>query len=688
MRCIIHIGMHKTGSTSIQNSLRGFSDDRFLYARLGADPNHSLAMYSFFAESPERHHQHKAGGRDRSAVQDYGAKVRIDLERSISAAHGRTLLVSGEDISVLPQNDLDKLRRYFREHFDELLICGYVRPPAGYISSEFQQRIKGGLSVRVSPDQEYRSYEKTFRKFDEIFGRENVQLWKFEPKSFPGGCVVQDFCARLDISFPVERVISENKSLSRQAASLLYAYCKFSKRLGFRSMLGAESQRLVAMLGDIQHDKFRFSPAIVRPVLEANRADIQWMEERLGQSLHEELGEYRPGDVRDEADLLKPDPEVVRKLLALLGDAAPAGITGETPEDVALLVHAIRQNNRQEMGPKPRAGTAKQSLLNGLVVNRIHFFVHIPKTAGTSFREALERNELAHVLHDYGKGDPNSDADLMAIDYKELTPEHGIFRPEKYNFICGHVSYRKYAHCVTPDSVVSIVRNPIERLVSEFQHSKRHDGFTGGFTDFYTNPAYDSFVQDKQSKMLKGLELSPGPMIGLTSHYKYFVELYSSKLGLPMELVAVNTAPVSDKEERLHISPAEIKSAYRWNKIDIDFFFEKGRIFAGLIQVFGYNTVPPVEAEWNCRIDESRRVVGWLSCGYKDCYFIVISVNGDRRVVIALDQNRSDIYEKGLSENPTCGFAYPLSLLGVEKGDKLSVEVLNAPGFKKTLTAP
>ena len=115
-------------------------------------------------------------------------------------------------------------------------------------------------------------------------------------------------------------------------------------------MKSAERRRVVARLGDIQHDKFRFSPDIVRPVLETNRADIQWMEERLGQSLHEELGAYRPGDVRDEADLLQPDPEVVKKLLALLGDAALAGIKGETPEEVAVLVHALREVRISQVG--------------------------------------------------------------------------------------------------------------------------------------------------------------------------------------------------------------------------------------------------------------------------------------------------------------------------------------------------
>jgi len=141
-------------------------------------------------------------------------------------------------------------------------------------------------------------------------------------------------------------------------------------------MKGGESQKVVAMLANVQHDKYRLSPAIVRPVLEANRADIQWMEARLGQSLYEELGEYRRGDVRDEADLLQPDPEVVRKLLALLGDAAPAGIKGETPEEVAVLVHALRESRDNQVGILiEQIRKTNPRLLDGIPTNRAEALV-------------------------------------------------------------------------------------------------------------------------------------------------------------------------------------------------------------------------------------------------------------------------------------------------------------------------
>jgi hypothetical protein len=76
-------------------------------------------------------------------------------------------------------------------------------------------------------------------------------------------------------------------------------------------------------------------------VLDNNRADIAWMGERLGQPLADRLGEPQADDIRSEQDLLRTDPATVEELRTLLGAAAPQGIRGETPEEIATLVAAL-----------------------------------------------------------------------------------------------------------------------------------------------------------------------------------------------------------------------------------------------------------------------------------------------------------------------------------------------------------
>jgi hypothetical protein len=362
-RCIIHIGMHKTGSTSIQGSLDGFSDRRFYYARLGNTSNHTFAICGMFTEDPAAHLRRITQGRFEPFA--YKANMPGDLERSIRAARGRTLIVSGEGIGHLPQQlDLVRMRDYFRERVDEVTIVSYVRAPAGFITSALQQRLRSGRPTRVEPARFYRSYRESFSRFDDVFGRENVRLWKFDPPNFPGGCVVRDFCGRLGIDLPPKRIVRRNDSLSREALGLLYNYFKLGQEYGSGDMKSREVYKLSAQLAPIGNGKLCVSPDLLRPILEQNRADIEWIEARLGQSLHEELGEHQPGDVRGEVDLLELRPEAVNALRALVGERAPAGVTGKTPQEAALLVHALRGKDVPQ--PKTEPVAARPALkVNG-----------------------------------------------------------------------------------------------------------------------------------------------------------------------------------------------------------------------------------------------------------------------------------------------------------------------------------
>ena len=48
-KLFLHIGMHKTGSSSIQFSLNGFENESIRYAKLGFE-NHSVPIYTAFSE--------------------------------------------------------------------------------------------------------------------------------------------------------------------------------------------------------------------------------------------------------------------------------------------------------------------------------------------------------------------------------------------------------------------------------------------------------------------------------------------------------------------------------------------------------------------------------------------------------------------------------------------------------------
>jgi hypothetical protein len=340
--------MRKTGTSSIQRSLAGYSDAEFVYySESKGRPNHTPAIFGLlerFAPRPDE--RTELGRARRNAQRDFDPRARERFADTVRAVGERTLIISGEGIMFLSLTELQDLAAFLQTtSIQKLEVVAYVRPFAAYVTS-VARATKGGALKNLSLERRTSRYRAAFEKFDQVFGRENVQLWKFDQQSFPSGCVVKDFSTRLGISLPPERIVRVNESISREIVALLYTYYRLGRSLGARNMSAGEKYRLIKWLGNLGDKKFRFSPDLLRPMLEKNRVDIEWMETRLGESLQEQLGEHQPGDVQDKWDLLRPDPIVVEKLLQLLGRRAPKGVTGKTPEEVAQLVHAVREESR------------------------------------------------------------------------------------------------------------------------------------------------------------------------------------------------------------------------------------------------------------------------------------------------------------------------------------------------------
>lgn len=341
--CTIHIGMHKTGSTSIQRSLDGYEDARFSYARLGASPNHSHAIYDLFTREGEW------GFFDVAPQAQAVARYEKQLQQAIAHNGQRSLIISGEQISSMHPGALARMRESLKPHFNTIRIVGYVRPPASYLASAFQQRLKK-RNPKFEPLRLYRSYRDTFYKFDEIFGAENVELWKFEPSTLHNRCAVSDFCRRLGIEIPPERIRTENESLSRQLVGLLYVYRRYAPELA-GSLQEKEVEELNRRLLAVWRDKFTLSQELTQAIRRQFAEDIAWMEGRLGQSLEEQPKAISHA-VDNEADLVHTSTRTFEELCSLTGHKPGQSPEQSEPDAVARLFHKLRTANavRQVQG--------------------------------------------------------------------------------------------------------------------------------------------------------------------------------------------------------------------------------------------------------------------------------------------------------------------------------------------------
>ncbi|MGL4316273.1 MAG: hypothetical protein ACRCTL_06630 [Pseudomonas sp.] len=344
--CVLHIGMHKTGSTSIQASLQHFQDQHFVYADLGRAPNHSHAIYDAFTLDGER------GFFDVKPEQVQVDRYTELLLQAIAANGERNLLISGEKISVMHPAALQRLQNFLSPHFQQIKVVGYVRPPASYIASAFQQRLKN-RNPSFAPLRLYRSYVETFQRFDDIFGRDNVELWKFDGATLYKSCAVSDFCRRTAIELPDSRITNKNESMSRQFVGLLYVYRKFAPDLAATLQLD-EVERLNNSLATVWSDKFYLSPRLTQAIHVHHAADIAWMESRLNDSLQEAGRSSDSQSIDDEADLLNTPAQTVQQLRALVGRKISRQYTN-TPEHIAQLFHALRTSAPFQAQPPTRS---------------------------------------------------------------------------------------------------------------------------------------------------------------------------------------------------------------------------------------------------------------------------------------------------------------------------------------------
>lgn len=341
-QCIVHFGMPKTGSTSIQATLLAASPlpgTTFLNVGVG---NSSRVLATLFMDRPQDFHLNRKWDVPQEQLDQESQAARATLDQQIQASGGQRCLISAEVISTLSTSALRRMKAWLDERFDDVQLVGYVRAPMGYMASELQQKIKAGQGM-VDLAKRYPAYRQRFGKMEEVFGRERIRYWKFDPARFPGNDVVADFLQRLALEVPASAFQRSNESLSRDGLALLYIYRKLGPGYGTGRGSVEENRRMQRYLRQVGGPRIRLSTEVVRPILQAQADDIAWMESRLGESLAEPPGAAGADAIAGEDDLLRPSLAALAWLAAEVGQAVPDAQALPAPEQVAQWMHQLRE---------------------------------------------------------------------------------------------------------------------------------------------------------------------------------------------------------------------------------------------------------------------------------------------------------------------------------------------------------
>lgn len=175
-------------------------------------------------------------------------------------------------------------------------------------------------------------------------------------------------------------------------------------------------------------------------------------------------------------------------------------------------------------------------------------FIHIPKTAGTSFRKAYE--EIVgqeNTFYDYGANNPETSPEVKSLTY-EKNDKFSLLShiSQKSNaLLAGHFSIQKYAKLFPALQIITFVRNPINQVISHYEHFKRHTKYHKSLIEFCQEERFSNL----QSKCLRNYPISAIGFIGLTEEYNASIELINQIHNINLEAIKMNFNDTKKTEE-------------------------------------------------------------------------------------------------------------------------------------------
>jgi hypothetical protein len=284
----IHIGVGKTGTSSIQLVLDGL-------ARLGRLPGIAVpsvggsgqarlpAAYQTVSRLPRALRALVASDPERLRRELHAAWINAIREPS-------ALVVSCEFLGRFSDAEASAFHRDLIEAGYENIHClVYVREPTGLYLSDVQQRLKASASF--TPPGEfrtgYREHIEPWRSLCE--GRITVRL--FRPDALLGGDVVTDFLARMAAFFGVERPGARyrrmNQSISVEGMILLQNYRRHVHPKA-DDVFMPDSNRLFGLIARAEPTLIRrvtrprLRDGVARVICDAAAADAAYLSQQFG----------------------------------------------------------------------------------------------------------------------------------------------------------------------------------------------------------------------------------------------------------------------------------------------------------------------------------------------------------------------------------------------------------------------
>ena len=249
---------------------------------------------------------------------------------------------------------------------------------------------------------------------------------------------------------------------------------------------------------------------------------------------------------------------------------------------IRWLDRSVLQDGPTLPANPPKAGETEAPGFVAEPMLRDVVFVHIPKTAGTSLRNMLVAAlpAAAKIFHYHDATARISGTFTNAFTSDLLTPEklrahRGTLPRDQQLLVCGHYPVSSLTSAFHPASFITFLRDPVDRVVSNYRYLVRLGTFAGSFAEFYESAEQINV----QSRQLMGTDLRNIGFIGLVERMPDMVRALSRHLGVELRTRVDNVTsrlprPAIDAATRARILALNHDDLclYRHIEANLDYF--------------------------------------------------------------------------------------------------------------------
>jgi len=349
-RIILHAGLHKTGTTSVQENCARYAE---------LLQQHGIVYPSFsFRERRINNHSDPLAGVFSSRPMAYGMVRRQGVEDDPSVAiaafteqfdailaepRGETLLLSAEMVADFNTDDIGALKKRLLQSTDRLQVIAYVRSPQSSLASILQQRALAGFAGKPQDltDVVRNRFERLQKAFPDTLEPQNFHQAVLHPGGLVGHFLEliglpRSSIESLDFSHANSRISAEAYRLI-EAINLAYPHGSSEEHRVKRHYQDMRS--LQALPGQT----FRIDASEDQELVAALASESTWLERELGWTFPEaptdaggELWQL-PTLLELEAAIGKLGSAPLRRCATDALETQARAIEGGNPETAAIL---------------------------------------------------------------------------------------------------------------------------------------------------------------------------------------------------------------------------------------------------------------------------------------------------------------------------------------------------------------